>query len=224
MARPRRSERYCRPPTPSTMRTGSSTATSRRRLPVASEGELGRVSERVARREVSGLSAAAFAVRERIAVKSLAWWRWRLRSPAGRRPQLPRYGVSAGGTRAGSGTGAPARPSEGMADEEQEGAWDRNKDTRPAEGAEPDDAVATRRQASQGPSSITCRAEAAPQLPQRLSLLSASTTLPRHAGCVTVTYSADVASSRRCHPPWSAPSRPPCRRALPPQCAQSPSP
>lgn len=36
--------------------------------------------ERVARWEASGLSAAAFAARERLAVKSLVWWRWKLRA------------------------------------------------------------------------------------------------------------------------------------------------
>ncbi|WP_437738887.1 IS66 family insertion sequence element accessory protein TnpA [Sorangium sp. So ce1335] len=35
--------------------------------------------------EASGLSAAAFATRERIEAKRLVWWRWKLRStpPAG---------------------------------------------------------------------------------------------------------------------------------------------
>jgi len=37
-------------------------------------------AERVARWEASGLSAAAFAARERLAAKSLVWWRWKLRS------------------------------------------------------------------------------------------------------------------------------------------------
>jgi transposase len=35
---------------------------------------------RVARWEASGLSAAAFAARERIDAKRLVWWRWKLRS------------------------------------------------------------------------------------------------------------------------------------------------
>lgn len=37
-------------------------------------------AKRVARWEASGLSAAAFAARERLAAKSLVWWRWRLRA------------------------------------------------------------------------------------------------------------------------------------------------
>ncbi|WP_437331916.1 IS66 family insertion sequence element accessory protein TnpA [Sorangium sp. So ce394] len=41
--------------------------------------------QRVGRWEASGLSAAAFATRERIEAKRLVWWRWKLRStpPAG---------------------------------------------------------------------------------------------------------------------------------------------
>jgi transposase len=37
-------------------------------------------AERVARWEASGLSAAAFAARERLSAKSLVWWRWKLRT------------------------------------------------------------------------------------------------------------------------------------------------
>jgi transposase len=37
-------------------------------------------AERVARWEASGLSAGAFAARERLAAKSLVWWRWKLRA------------------------------------------------------------------------------------------------------------------------------------------------
>jgi transposase len=37
-------------------------------------------AERVERWEASGLSAAAFAARERLAAKSLVWWRWKLRA------------------------------------------------------------------------------------------------------------------------------------------------
>ncbi len=37
-------------------------------------------AERVARWEASGLSAAAFAARERLAARSLVWWRWKLRA------------------------------------------------------------------------------------------------------------------------------------------------
>ena len=37
-------------------------------------------AERVERWEASGLSAATFAKRERLVVKRLVWWRWKLRA------------------------------------------------------------------------------------------------------------------------------------------------
>jgi transposase len=46
-------------------------------------------AERVGRWEASGLSAAAFGARERLAVKSLVWWRWKLRASPSVPPASP---------------------------------------------------------------------------------------------------------------------------------------
>ena len=45
-------------------------------------------AKRVARWEASGLSAAAFAERERLDRKRLVWWRWKLQTTSSQAPGL----------------------------------------------------------------------------------------------------------------------------------------